>query len=178
MTSRIEAALDTLAGWLPPSPEQARLRDLYVAHLRAHADGLDKACYPDHLTAGALVISDDGTEVLLNLHRKANRWFAFGGHIESTDESLAAAAFREATEESGIPHLVLDPHPVHLSLHPVAFCDPRGVVRHLDVRYVARVPRETMPEISDESLELRWFGVDDLPTDEPDMVELIALARN
>lgn len=178
MTQRIDAALDTLAGWLPPSPEQARLRDLYVAHLRARPDGLSKACFPDHLTAGALVISDDGAEVLLNLHRKAHRWFAFGGHIEEGDHSLAAAAFREATEESGIPGLVLDPEPVHLSLHPVAFCDPRGVVRHLDVRYVARVPRGTMPEISDESLQLRWFGVDDLPTDESDMLELIALARH
>ncbi len=163
---------------MPPSFEQSRLRDLYVAHLRAHPDGLAKACYPDHLTAGALVISDDGAEVLLNLHRKANRWFAFGGHIEDDDDSLGGAALREATEESGIPHLVLDPEPIHLSLHPVAFCDPRGGVRHLDVRYVARVPRGTTPEISHESLALRWFGVDDLPTDEPDMVDLIELARS
>lgn len=165
-----------MAGWNPPNAEQRRLREMYVAHLRAHEDGLEKKCFPDHLTAGALVIAENGAEVLLNLHRKANRWFAFGGHIEATDDSLGAAALREASEESGIPGLVLDPDPVHLSSHEVAFCDPRGVVRHLDVRYVARVPQGTVPRISDESLELRWFRVDDLPTDEPDMVDLIALA--
>jgi hypothetical protein len=31
--------------------------------------------------------------------------------------------------------------------------------------------------VSDESLDVRWFDVNDLPTDEPDMVDLIRLAR-
>lgn len=170
------AAIEVLRRWTPPTAEQARLRDLYVDHLAAHAHGLSKRCQPDHLTAGVLVISDDGRRVLLNLHRKAQRWFAFGGHIEDTDESLAAAALREGLEESGIADLVLDPEPVHLSLHAVPFCGDSGNVRHLDVRYVARVPLGTQPVVGDESLEIRWFDVDDLPTDEPDMVELIGLA--
>lgn len=169
-------AAEHLAAWLAPSREQDRLRNLYIEHLVAHPDGLSKRCQPDHLTAGVLVISDDGERVLLNLHRKAQRWFAFGGHIEDTDASLHAAAAREGREESGIEDLVLDPAPVHLSLHEVPFCGDSGLVRHLDVRYVARVPRETVPVTSDESLELRWFDVDALPTDEPDMVELVALA--
>lgn len=171
------AAAAHLAAWVPPTGEQARLRDEYVAHLAAHPDGLSKRCQPDHLTAGVLVISDDGERVLLNLHRKAQRWFAFGGHIEDADASLPAAALREGLEESGIPGLVLDPSPVHLSLHAVPFCGESGLVRHLDVRYVARVPRDTAPVTSEESLALRWFDADDLPTDEPEMVELVALAR-
>ena len=169
-------ALAVLAGWRAPTGAQEALRAAYVAHLEAHPDGLYRSCFPDHLTAGCLVVSDDGAEVLLNLHRKARRWFAFGGHLEPADRSVAAAALREATEESGLAGLVLDPLPVHLSLHPVPFCDPRGTVRHLDVRYVARVPRGTRPSLSPESLELRWFPVDDLPTDEDDMVELVRLA--
>jgi hypothetical protein len=58
----------------------------------------------------------------------------------------------------------------------VDFCDPRGPVRHLDVRFVARVPAGTAPVVSDESLDIRWFPADALPTDEPDMVELVGLA--
>jgi 8-oxo-dGTP pyrophosphatase MutT (NUDIX family) len=170
-------ALAVLEAWSAPDPEQASRRQAYVDHLHAHADGWAKACFPDHLTAGALVLSRDGDRVLLNLHRKARRWFAFGGHLEPGDATLADAALREGTEESGLAGLVVDPDPVHLSLHEVNFCDPRGTVRHLDVRFLARLGASSTPAVSDESLDLRWFPVDDVPTDEPDMLELIRLAR-
>jgi 8-oxo-dGTP pyrophosphatase MutT (NUDIX family) len=170
-------ALAVLDRWSAPDEDQERRRAAYVAHLRARPDGCAKACFPDHLTAGALVLSHDGDQVLLNLHRKARRWFAFGGHLEPGDRTLAGAALREGTEESGLPGLTVDPDPVHLSLHEVDFCDARGTVRHLDVRFLARLGASTEPVVSDESLELRWFPVDDVPTDEPDMLDLIRLAR-
>jgi 8-oxo-dGTP pyrophosphatase MutT (NUDIX family) len=170
-------ALAVLEHWSPPDAAQESLRDQYVAHLRTRADGCAKACFPDHLTAGAVVLSPDGSQVLLNLHRKARRWFAFGGHLESDDVSVAAGALREAVEESGLPDLSVDPEPVHLSLHEVDFCDRRGTVRHLDVRFLARRGASSEPVVSAESLDLRWFGVDDVPTDEPDMLDLIRLAR-
>jgi 8-oxo-dGTP pyrophosphatase MutT (NUDIX family) len=170
-------ALAVLEGWSAPDAAQEAWRVEYVAHLLAHPDACAKACYPDHLTAGALVLSHDGSQVLLNLHRKARRWFAFGGHLEPDDATLAGAALREGTEESGLPDLAVDPEPVHLSLHEVDFCDARGTVRHLDVRFLARLGASTEPVISDESLELRWFPADDVPTDEPDMLDLIRLAR-
>ncbi|MCW2754241.1 MAG: hydrolase [Marmoricola sp.] len=170
-------AVATLTTWNAPDEAQEKWRLEYVDHLLREPDGLAKACFPDHLTAGALVLDADGSHVLLNLHRKAQRWFAFGGHLEPEDATLAAAALREATEESGLPDLVLDPVPVHLSLHAVDFCNPRGTVRHLDVRFLARLGASDVPVVSDESLDIRWFDVDDLPTDEPDMVDLIRLAR-
>ncbi|RNL78248.1 NUDIX hydrolase [Nocardioides marmorisolisilvae] len=170
-------ALRVLSGWTAPSAEQDAWRSEYVAHLESQPDGLKKACFPDHLTAGALVLNADGSQVLLNLHGKAQRWFAFGGHLEPEDTTLAGAALREATEESGLADLVIDPEPVHLSLHTVDFCNPRGPVRHLDVRFLARLGGDSQPVVSDESLDVRWFSSDDLPTDEPDMVDLIRLAR-
>ena len=170
-------ALAVLSDWSPPSPEQATLRDRYVDHLAAHADGLSRTCYPDHLTASTLVLSADLARVLLTLHAKAGRWFQFGGHCEAGDASLAGAAAREAAEESGIADLHLDPLPVQLSEHAVPFCDPRGGVHHLDVRFVAVAADAATHTVSEESLDVRWWPADALPDPQPDLVELVALAR-
>lgn len=176
-------ALAVLRAWEPPRAEtpqaglQLALRDRFVRHLEATPDGMYRSAYPDHLTAGALVVDADGSRVLLNLHGKAQRWFAFGGHAEEGDETLAGVADREAREESGIPDLRLDPVPLQLDVHPVPFCDPRGEVHHLDVRYLAVAPPSAREVVSDESLDVRWWPVDGLPELEPSMVEMIGLAR-
>ena len=104
--------------------------------------------------------------MLLTLHAKAGRWFQLGGHCEPGDVSLQASALREATEESGIEGLVLDPVPVHLDEHPVTFCGEPGLVHHLDVRFVAIAPTGAVPVVSEESTDVRWWPVGDLP--EPD----------
>jgi 8-oxo-dGTP pyrophosphatase MutT (NUDIX family) len=169
-------ALDVLTRWHASSADQAHLRASYAEHLADHPDGVWRSCFPEHLTAGALVLSHDRHHVLLNLHRKARRWFHFGGHLEQTDATLAGAALREATEESGLQGLMVQAEPLHLSRHEVAFCDPRGPVHHLDVRFLALLGPDSEPVVSEESLDVRWWPVGDLPTDEPDMVELIGLA--
>jgi 8-oxo-dGTP pyrophosphatase MutT (NUDIX family) len=170
------AALTALRDWRPPSAEQAALRDRYVDHLLAHPDGLERGCRPDHLTASTLVLSADGNAVLLTLHAKAHRWFQFGGHVEPGDPTLADAALREATEESGVAGLAFDPTPVQLSEHAVPFCGPSGDVHHLDVRFVAVAPDGAEHSVSDESLDVRWWPVDTLGEVEPELFELVALA--
>lgn len=170
-------ALHVLTGWTPPTPVEDALRRRYVAHLESTPDGMWRASYPDHLTAGTLVIDATGDHVLLNLHRKAGRWFHFGGHAEESDPSLFAVARREAVEESGLTDLEFHPEPVQLDLHSVPFCGQRGDVNHLDVRYVARTPRSSEAVVSDESLDVRWWQVDDLPDLEPQMHTLIDRAR-
>jgi 8-oxo-dGTP pyrophosphatase MutT (NUDIX family) len=167
-------ALAVLQAWAPPSAEQAALRDRYVAHLESAPDGLRRTCYPDHLTASTLVLSADGERVLLTLHAKAQRWFQLGGHSEPGDETLAGAAEREAVEESGLAGLRVEPTPVQLSEHAVPFCDTRGGVHHLAVRFLAVADDGAEPVVSDESLDVRWWPVDALPDD--DLADLVALA--
>ncbi|WP_028645585.1 NUDIX hydrolase [Nocardioides sp. URHA0020] len=170
-------ALATLTDWSAPTDAQRRLQERYVEHLRAHPDGLTRACVPDHLTASTLVLSPDHDRVLLTLHAKAERWFQLGGHCEPGDETLSGAARREAVEESGLSGLRLDPVPVQLSEHAVPFCGSSGDVHHLDVRFVAVAPAGVAPAVSDESLDVRWWAYDALPDPQPDLVELVGLAR-
>jgi 8-oxo-dGTP pyrophosphatase MutT (NUDIX family) len=172
-----EDAVALLSGWAAPDARQDAVRRAYLQHLRARPDGLRRDCFPRHLTASTLVCSADGRQVLLTLHAKARAWFQMGGHCEPTDTTLAAAALREATEESGIERLALDPSPVQLSTHPVPFCHPDGPVEHLDVRFLAVAPPEARPAVSEESLDVRWWPSDALPTEDPDVVELVRLAR-
>ncbi len=169
-----DATLQALDRWEPPTSEQSQLQTRFVDHLRTHRDGLLRTCRPDHITASVLVMSPDTSEVLLTLHAKARQWFQLGGHLEPTDADVVAAATREAREESGITGLALHPDPVHLDEHPVPFCGEGA--HHLDVRFVAVADPHCSHTVSQESVDLRWWPVDDLPGD--DLGELVDLARH
>ncbi|MFG2551750.1 NUDIX hydrolase [Streptomyces sp. NPDC048581] len=136
---------------------QEELRQTYLEHLQAHPDGMWKACEDGHITASALVIDPSRGRVLLTLHKKLRMWLQMGGHCEPADETLATAALREGTEESGVAGLTLLPGgPVRLDRHhtPCAW--------HLDVQYAALAPAGAVEAISDESLDLRWFAYDEV----------------
>jgi 8-oxo-dGTP pyrophosphatase MutT (NUDIX family) len=177
-----------LADWSAPTAAQKALQEHYLSVLGARPDAMTRGCRPDHLTASTLVLSADGSSVLLTLHAKAQAWFQFGGHCEAGDATQAGAALREAREESGLDGLVLDPVPVQLSEHEVPFCggpltpaesggDPGRQVHHLDIRFVAVAPDGAAHAVSEESLDVRWWPADALPTQDEDMVELVALAK-
>ncbi|QDO90076.1 NUDIX hydrolase [Ornithinimicrobium ciconiae] len=164
-------ALRVLTAWVPPTGEQAALRDRFGGHLYDCPDGMQRSCYPDHITASTVVLSDDGHRVLLTLHARARRWFQFGGHCEPEDQRLVDAALREAAEESGIAGLRIDPVPIHLDEHEVPFCGDRPGVHHLDVRFVAVAPPGVEHAVSEESLDVRWWPVISLgrPNGPPDL---------
>lgn len=165
-----------LTDWTAPDADQAALRTEYLNHLATHPNGWSRDCPGAHLTASALVTDPSGDRVLLTLHRKLGRWLQTGGHLEPADSSLAAGALREATEESGLDDLDLDPVPLVLSRHEV----PCGSVRptfHHDVQYLTIAAGDTTPRVSAESVDVRWFAVDDLPAVDPTVVDLITAAR-
>jgi 8-oxo-dGTP pyrophosphatase MutT (NUDIX family) len=155
--------------------DQPGLRQQYLDHLAAHPDGMYKPCEAGHLTASALVLDPSRGQVLLTLHRKLNMWLQMGGHCEPEDTSVARAALREATEESGIPGLELLPGgPVRLDRHAI----PAPCNWHLDIQYAALAPAGAAAAISDESLDLRWFAYDEVAgVADASVVRLLEAAR-
>lgn len=177
-------AVRALSGWSVADSEQEQLRLDYLQHLAERPDGLWRECLPAHITASAVVVDPAAGRVLLTLHPKVGRWLQMGGHCEPGDPTLAAAALREATEESGIPTLELlavdgAPVPVKLDRHLVRCAGKdRPENTHLDVQYVALAPAGAEAMISEESLDLRWFDYDRLPElTDGSVRELVALAR-
>jgi 8-oxo-dGTP pyrophosphatase MutT (NUDIX family) len=150
-------AARVLTAWTAPGPGQEKLRADYATHLATHPDGVWRACAAGHITASALIVDPPRERVLLTLHRKLGLWLQTGGHCEPGDATLAAAALREATEESGIGGLRLLPDPVLLDRHRT----PCAV--HLDVEYAAVAPPGARPVRSEESLDVRWFSYDEVP---------------
>jgi 8-oxo-dGTP pyrophosphatase MutT (NUDIX family) len=55
---------------------------------------------PGHVTCTALVLHPGESKVLFMYHHRLHRWLLPGGHVEESDVSLAAAAAREAVEET------------------------------------------------------------------------------
>jgi 8-oxo-dGTP pyrophosphatase MutT (NUDIX family) len=151
-----------LHGWAAPDLGQSALREAFLGFLAARPDATWRSCAPGHITASAVVLAADRRSVLLTLHPRIGRWVQLGGHCEPGDRTIGDAALREATEESGIAGLMIDPDPVHLDVHPLT-CSLGVPTRHFDIRFRVIAPRGAVPSISDESIDLRFFPFDSLP---------------
>ncbi len=157
-----ESAIALLGEWEAPNRGQDSLRHAVLAFLDARDDACRRECVPGHVTASALVLDDSGGRALLTLHPRLGRWVQLGGHCEDDDGDIVAAALREASEESGVHGLRIEPELVAVHVHPVS-CSLGVPTRHLDLQFVAHAPAGVQIAVSDESVDLRWWPIDDLP---------------
>ena len=170
------SARATLAGWDAPTPGQQALREAYLGIIDAREDVCRRSCLPGHLTASALVLDPDGNACLVH-HKIVGAWLQPGGHVEeTTDETLADPALREAGEETGLPDLVIDPVPVHLDVHPITCRGSAGPTRHFDVRFLVFAPH-VPPVVSEESHGVRWFAPAEWTSLRTELQETLAAAR-
>jgi 8-oxo-dGTP pyrophosphatase MutT (NUDIX family) len=112
--------------------------------------------------------------VLLTLHARIGCWLQTGGHLESADSSLPAAALREAAEESGLDSLTVDPDPLLLSRHKVA-CGGHQTV-HLDVQFLVITGQVGDPSFGAESTDVKWFNHDQIPEVDESVAALVKAA--
>ena len=124
-----------------------------------------------HLTGSALVVNRNLTKVLLTHHKKLNMWLQLGGHADG-HHLLHEVAMTEALEESGLQNLShlhyerdifgasTPAHlPFDLDCHLIPANAKDAEHRHYDVRYLVTAASETLPVVSDESHDVRWFDL-------------------
>ncbi len=156
-----ERVREILMRYIPVDRDQGRVRVEMLSFLMDHADALERSCVEGHFTASALVIRAEGESGLMTLHRKLGRWLQVGGHCDG-DGNLPAVALREATEESGIEDLEIDPRPIDLDIHRIPARKHEPEHWHLDVRFLIYAPPEAQLHMSDESLDLKWIAADEV----------------
>ncbi|MCX6109873.1 MAG: NUDIX hydrolase [Proteobacteria bacterium] len=159
--------------------EEAPVLDRFRAFIAATPDCCERDSPLGHLTGSALVITPDLNQVLLTLHRKLGKWLQLGGHADGSP-LLHEVAMREANEESGLESLYFLPYervlwggqtpgtdlepglpmPFDFDAHAIPARPGEPAHVHYDVRFLIVANHLDPLVISEESRDLRWFGVE------------------
>jgi len=160
MTSRSELC-QQLAEFADRHPDDRARAERFRQFVQDHPDCAERSLARGHLTGAAWLIDPPGQRVLLTHHRKLQRWLQLGGHADG-DLDIAGVALKEAVEESGLDQLRLLQPVFDLDDHsiPQRKQDPEHL--HFDIRYVIVAEGSLEPKISHESLDLRWWQIEEL----------------
>lgn len=157
----IERIITLLQAHAPADDKEARDVAFIIEMCRKHPNILNMNCEPGHLTGSALVVHPGSGRVLLNHHRKLDKWLQFGGHFDYETDP-ADVALREAREESGISDLrfaQLPATPFDIDAHIIPARGDRPEHWHLDLRYLVYTDTPDQAALSAESHEIRWFTI-------------------
>lgn len=171
-----ENLVASLAAYAARSPSRAHVARGFIYFARRHPECRERALAVGHFTASALLVSADGERTLLTHHAKLGRWLQPGGHLDG-EHDLAAAALREASEESGLPGLVVESEVFDLDRHWIPTRGAELGHWHYDVRFVVRATVSEAFVVSPESLALAWRDIREIAADPSTDPSLARMAR-
>ncbi len=130
-----------------------------------------------HLPGVAAIVFDDAGRVLLGRRADTGRWHTIGGIVEPGEEP-ADCCVREVFEETGVRCRVDRLVGVYTTPHTTY---PNGDhARYVVVAFACRAVGGDVPRVADdESLDVRYFALTELPADLPaELRERIGDARS
>lgn len=140
--------------------EYDRLRPLNEQILECSGDMMSRKTMAGHITASAFILNPARDAALLIQHKALKQWLQPGGHYEG-DKTLADAALREASEETGVEKLRLLPvHgelylPLDIDTHPIPARPSKdeGPHRHHDFTYVCQASANDIPSLQTSEVD-------------------------
>jgi len=120
---------------------------------------------PLPLPSVTAVVIDDADRVLLVQRADNGRWALVTGCLEPGEQPAAGAA-REVEEETGV--LVAAERIISVSALPLTACPNGDEVYWLDVTFRCRVVGGEARVNDDESVDVGWYQLGDLPPSLPD----------
>jgi 8-oxo-dGTP pyrophosphatase MutT (NUDIX family) len=164
--------VESLQHLVPADEEEARDRDQIMDFVLRHPRPFNRGIEEGHLTGSAVVVSADGTRVLLLHHRKLDRWLQPGGHADPGETTGEQVALREAFEETGLEGLALRPgapRPLDVDVHDIPARAHEAAHQHLDLRYLVDAPPgATLSPQMEELREIRWVDWNEVGALGPD----------
>jgi 8-oxo-dGTP pyrophosphatase MutT (NUDIX family) len=160
----IRSALDE---YLDRHPDEVgRLKRLLDA-MNAGSEISSRTNFEGHVTCGAVLL-DPAARVLHVHHNALRRWLLPGGHLEDGDVTLAGAALRELSEETGISSAAvkgLGNSPIDIDAHliPANPFKQEPEHWHFDFRYAFRGDGRGILLQADEVSSYRWLAACEIP---------------
>jgi 8-oxo-dGTP pyrophosphatase MutT (NUDIX family) len=138
MDSRYRSLLDALECYALRYKADAERAAVMRTFLTQSHDPFSRANPEGHFTASAFILDRASRSILVIHHRALDRWLQPGGHIDA-DEWPAAAACREALEETGLTELrpIDDGALLDIDSHPISMNLAKGEGKHVhhDLRF-------------------------------------------
>lgn len=158
----------------------------FIHLLNQHDFCFEKDSLPGHITGSAVILDKKLERIVLTHHKKLKMWIQLGGHSDG-HPLTHEVALREGYEESGLKSLFFPeidklycnttqtPIPFDIDIHSIPVIGSMPEHLHYDMRYLIIADHEDL-EISDESLDLKWFTLQeakDLTADQESMQYLL-----
>ena len=136
-----------------------------IQFVQANENCFDRTLASGHITGSAWLVDKNLGHVFFTHHKKLNRWLQPGGHSDG-DANTLAVAMREASEESGIEDVFIQPLITDIydvDIHTIPARKNEAEHKHYDVRFILETDRNHPLIISDESNEIAWVAIEDIP---------------
>ncbi len=149
--------LKDLENYVPSQKEGTYSQKKITDFIKSEPNGFYRTNLAGHVTGSALLINPKKKTILLNYHKKLDKWLCFGGHADGNNH-IPDVACRETVEESGIETIdFMTPEIFDIDVHTI----PEDPVKnepqhfHYDIAYLLQTDSEDF-QISEESVALKW----------------------